>query len=226
MNGSECNRKEEEDYGRFMEHYNALRKYCLFLCRNLSDGEDLLQDTMLKAMQRYGEAEELHQALFRKIAYHAWVDNKRRQDIELMERVEDVFIVDPLSSETAKEVLERMLHLLTAKQAVVFILKEVFQYRSKEIAFMLQTNETAVKALLHRSKKRLLSFEEDEEAQEQDLDEEKEEMMQWLWSSITRNEPQLLIKRLHHLLSLHPIHSVHGRTESSTHSKHSLYLAA
>lgn len=144
--------QHELEGGFWEEHYPKLQRYCQFLAQNYWDGEEIAQETFLKALKYPNPTS----ALLNKIAYHHWIDIHRKRKFESLDLEETTKTqVDQFSFEKAAESVELLVKKFTPKQAVIFLLKEAFQYQSKEIAELLETSETAIKAILHRAKQRL-----------------------------------------------------------------------
>lgn len=71
---------EEKDNGAILrEVYPELLRFCRFLTQNNWDGDDLAQETVLKAMQGYGKKTEITTALLKTIARHSWIDTIRKR---------------------------------------------------------------------------------------------------------------------------------------------------
>ncbi|MEA3319366.1 MAG: sigma factor-like helix-turn-helix DNA-binding protein [Bacillota bacterium] len=139
---------------RIQDHYHQLLRYCLFLTKNEWDGCDLAQETMAKTIKHYSHASVISQALLKKVAYNKWIDVVRRRQKEILQ---DVFKEEVYHHhlEKALVITDTLLTHTTPKQAVIFFLTEAFDYQSTEIADMLGTTQGAVKAALHRTRKRL-----------------------------------------------------------------------
>ncbi len=152
---SEESSKQSEEMNEKLctELYPALVRYCCFLSKNKWDGEEIAQETILKALEYYQETNKLSVRLLNKIAYHHWIDLIRRRKYESHE---NVFAEIPIKDPTIFETVEKLTQQFTPKQAIIFMLKEAFQYKTSEIAELLTTSETAVKSSLHRAKKRLM----------------------------------------------------------------------
>jgi RNA polymerase sigma-70 factor (ECF subfamily) len=89
----------------------------------------------------------------------------------------------------------------TPKQAVILFLKEAFGYRSSEIAEILETTETAVKAILHRSKKRIGKI--GENRPQLIWEKEDEQLLSELFfDSLTKQDPTILIR---HIPAIHSL---------------------
>ncbi|MFZ7944465.1 sigma factor-like helix-turn-helix DNA-binding protein [Neobacillus sp. 19] len=144
----------QQDDQLWLEFYPKLQRYCRFLTQNTWDGDDIAQDTFLKALKYHQQ--QMSMALLNKIAYHQWIDLLRKRKKETI--ASDV--VHPIHEVTNQlddmtHAVDQLLKECTPKQAVIFMLKEAFQYQVKEIADLLHTTETAIKASLHRVKKRM-----------------------------------------------------------------------
>jgi len=145
---------------RIEQLYPGLEQYCYFLSQNKWDGDDIAQESIVKAMMKYGHTQhEITPALLKKIAYHCWVDMLRKRKHEKLESNNE-FIEAELSINTARiensiDIIQQIRKRLTPKQAVIFLLKEAFQYKAKEIAELLNTTEMAVKSVVSRTKRRL-----------------------------------------------------------------------
>ncbi|MCL6572313.1 MAG: hypothetical protein K6T88_11615, partial [Bacillus sp. (in: Bacteria)] len=60
------------------QYYLELQRYCRFLAQSRWDGDDLAQEALLRAIQKYNKT-ELSPALLNKIAYHFWIDTLRKK---------------------------------------------------------------------------------------------------------------------------------------------------
>lgn len=182
----------EGDDPFWKEHYPKLQRYCRFLTQNTWDGDDIAQETYLKAL-KYQQKMSL--ALLNKIAYHHWIDMLRKRKHETIDSEIDGQTLISQSDET----VELLLKQFTPKQAVIFLLKEAFQYQLKEIADILGTTEMAVKANLHRAKKRLEKDKGEEQSFSVDTfwnEEERELLTDLFKESLLDEDPSVLIKAI------------------------------
>lgn len=136
---------------KLIELYPKLVQYCQFISQNKWDGEDLAQETMFKAIDRYQYKREMNAALLNKIAYNTWVDSIRKRNRETLCEIPEQHHEHFLSDEW----IEKMFDTLTMKQATILTLKEAFHYKLSEIAEVLEMNETAIKSVLNRARRRL-----------------------------------------------------------------------
>src|SRR3954467_15551670 len=61
------------------ENYPKLRRYCHFLARNEWDGDDIAQETYIKALKYCSHPQKMTDALLNKIAYNHWIDLLRKR---------------------------------------------------------------------------------------------------------------------------------------------------
>ncbi|MFD2043441.1 sigma-70 family RNA polymerase sigma factor [Ornithinibacillus salinisoli] len=199
-----------EDQNNFTEEqlqelYPILRRYCQFISQNSWDGEDLVQESLLKAWQHYRNHPEIPKALLKKIAHNSWIDTIRSRSKESLEDIPDYVIDESKVFEDRLEAVQGILNILTPKQAVMFTLKEGFQFQSSEIAELLNTTETAVKSTIYRAKQRIEKQELNEACpimdQYWDL-EEQEQIEQLLHESLITQDPAILIRAIPSIHSL------------------------
>ncbi|TLS35034.1 sigma factor-like helix-turn-helix DNA-binding protein [Pseudalkalibacillus caeni] len=229
MNSKLSEQRDNVDSSTIIEYdttfMSTLQKYCRFLCQDKWDGEDLAQEAVLKALKNYRSDGEITPALIKKIAYHGWIDIIRKRSREVIGEVPEMHFEETGSEfESALEVSDLLSKRLTAKQAITLTLKEGFQFQTKEIAEILTTNETAVKSILHRAKKRL------EKGGESGLVSETAEQVKLseiLYQTLKAQNPAILIDSLPVFLSVKSNKLV---PKLNVHSKHSpgstLYMAA
>ncbi|MFE3071089.1 sigma-70 family RNA polymerase sigma factor [Streptomyces sp. NPDC059247] len=134
-----------------------LFRYCRRLTGSMWDAEDLVQETLTRALTR---AAQSHQQVERpmawlvRIATNAYLDQVRRPAPLLVEPTERAApaLADPAE---VRDALAEMTTLLAPQERATVVLKDVFDLPLKEIAAMLSTTEGAVKAALHRGRGRL-----------------------------------------------------------------------
>lgn len=227
MNRQSIEGLPEENY---LKHYSGLWDYCYFLSKNKWDADDLVQEAFLKAFQHYG-GNEMKKALLKKIAYHQWIDTIRKRNFEKMEPELEKDQVSSLSYRfQIKETLELLFSSLTHKQAVIYVLKEVFLFQIKEIALLMATSEPAVKASLHRSKKRMANQRFNDESKYSVCEDEMETgiLLETLEHAIQNQDPDLLLRRIPHLRSLTTQADMIVKPSKTSHhfNFNTLYLAA
>src|ERR1700690_443153 len=139
-----------------------LHRYCARMVGSVIDGEDVLQDALIKAVEASASAGEIANPegwLFR-IAHHTALDFLRRRNRqEAMRSGEEVdMIADPAdivaSHEIARTSLRTFMRLPVAQRSSV-ILMDVLGCSLQEVGDVMDFSLPAVKAALHRGRKRL-----------------------------------------------------------------------
>ncbi|RZT23539.1 sigma-70 family RNA polymerase sigma factor [Fictibacillus sp. BK138] len=135
-----------------------LWKYCRYLTGSPWDGEDLFQETVLKAMgglfTRWHPT-NLKSYLYR-MATNTWIDHCRREkrnvgSLDEAEEPQETFT----DTHDLEEALEKLYHLFTPRQTAVFLLMEVFSFKAEEVASIIKTTPGAVYATTRRMKEKL-----------------------------------------------------------------------
>ncbi len=193
--------KGHEDYfseEQLDELYPKLRRYCQFMSQNSWDGEDLVQESLIKAWNHYNH-KTITTALLNKIARNEWIDTIRKRSKESLEAIpEHAYHETPLI-EDRFEAVQQLLHKLTPKQAVMFVLKEGFQFQLSEIAEILKINETAVKAAIYRAKKRMTNNEDNEKNALIELywsEQDREQLQKIFHESFRTQDPSIIIQTI------------------------------
>ncbi len=200
------------------EHYPKLQRYCHFLTQNPWDGDDIAHETFLKVQKCYPH-QNVTSALLNKIAYHHWVDILRKRKKETIEHdCGNQAFTNPCDDVMGS--VELLLNQFTPKQAVIFMLKEAFHYQLKEIANIMETTEMAVKANLHRAKKR----KENEQSFSMEPfwnEEEREQLSDLFYKALKNQDPSVLIQALPSIKSIVDVPKMVVKSPVST-----LYMAA
>jgi RNA polymerase sigma-70 factor, ECF subfamily len=148
-----------------------LHRYCARMTGSVVDGEDVVQEALLKAVEALPEmGTVIHPEgwLFR-IAHNAALDFlRRRARQEAVRSDEDPeLMIDPVTvaddRQTAAVSLQTFMRLPVAQRSSV-ILMDVLGYSLEEIGGIMDSSTPAVKAALHRGRERLreLSLEPDD----------------------------------------------------------------
>jgi len=196
-------------------HFDSLQKYCRFLAKNKWDSDDLFQSAVLKGLKNYAPR-DVSPALLKKIAYRHWIDTARKAKRELPCMPEETASRDSSSVEGRLDAVKLLLERTTPKQAVIFLLKEGFNYQAKEIAGLLSLTETAVKSLLHRAKGRLNHERRLHTVDSQWQEEDRELLAGLIHKAIRDEDPSGLIANIPNIPSLadapRPAHSSQTRS--------------
>lgn len=139
-----------------------LHRYCARMTGSVLDGEDVLQEALVKTVKARPQAGGIAQPerwLFR-IAHHAALDFlRRRARAEARQSSEDPeMIVDPAEERPDLELvstsLRTFMRLPTVQRSSV-ILMDVLGYSLNEIGAIMDASVPAVKSALHRGRTRL-----------------------------------------------------------------------
>lgn len=139
-----------------------LHRYCARMTGSVIDGEDVVQEALVKALEAFPAATSLANPegwLFR-IAHNAALDFLRRRNRQAwMHSDEDLEIMaDPAMQirdrEAAAASLRTFMRLAPAQRSSV-ILMDVLGYSLEEIGDVMSTSIPAIKAALHRGRTRL-----------------------------------------------------------------------
>jgi RNA polymerase sigma-70 factor, ECF subfamily len=169
-------RGDEDAFRRLVEpHRPGLRAHCDRMLGSLDDGEDALQDALLRAWRglcRFEGRSSLRNWLYR-VATNASLDARARRT-ERAVPIEDALPArvnggEPTSSEdgygapaarveqreTAELAVVAALRYLPTRQRVVLVLREVLGFSAGEVAHALGTTVAAVNSALQRARKAL-----------------------------------------------------------------------
>jgi RNA polymerase sigma-70 factor, ECF subfamily len=139
-----------------------LHRYCARMAGSAIDGEDIVQEAAVKAIEAFPEIGSINnvEGWLIRIAHNAALDFlRRRARQEGLHSDEDLeMIIDPTSSAddrlTVATSLQTFMRLPVAQRSTV-ILMDVLGYSLDEIGNMLDSSIPAVKAALHRGRARL-----------------------------------------------------------------------
>jgi len=154
----------DPDFPQLMGQLRArLHRYCSRMVGSVLDGEDVVQETLIKANASYDarEVQNVEGWLFR-IAHNAAMDFLRKRSREQAvfdgssDQTEDA--PDPDGQADRRHVaamaLRTFMRLAPAQRSAV-ILADVMDYEAEEAAKVMDTTVPAVKAALHRGRARL-----------------------------------------------------------------------
>jgi RNA polymerase sigma factor (sigma-70 family) len=138
---------------------NDLWSYCTYIAGSPWDGEDLYQETLLKAFgmlpERWSDLTDQKSYLFR-MATNAWFDLCRKRKHEVGRLLEDdISGVLPMDTLELEEALLRVHEFLTPKQAAAFLLVDVFRFSAEEAAGIVHTTRGGIYAALQRARQNL-----------------------------------------------------------------------
>ncbi|MBR0342610.1 MAG: RNA polymerase sigma factor [Oscillospiraceae bacterium] len=133
-----------------------LMKYCCMICGNVSDAEDLLQETFMKALSNLDLLDELgekeRRAWLYKVARNLFYDACRRRTVEQNNQIYVKEETDGGFSETETAMI---ISLLPPNLSHLFIKRYFDGYTSKELAEEYGLSPSGIRAALSRARKLL-----------------------------------------------------------------------
>src|SRR5713226_8266190 len=139
-----------------------LHRYCARMTGSVVDGEDVVQEALVKAIEALPDAGSLASPeswLFR-VAHNAALDflrRRARQDAARSDEDPDM-IIDPATAADDRQIaaasLRTFMRLPVAQRSSV-ILMDVLGYSLEEIGGVMDISIPAIKAALHRGRERL-----------------------------------------------------------------------
>jgi len=135
-----------------------LHRYCRRLTGDLWDAEDLVQETLTRALTRAAQSAQAIErplAWLVRIATNAYLDGRRRPPPSPVAHPRDVAAPPAADPVEVRDALAELTVLLPPRERAAVVLKDVFDLTLEEVADMLETSVGAVKAALHRGRGRL-----------------------------------------------------------------------
>lgn len=138
-----------------------LHGYCCKLAGNVWDGEDLLQEALVRVFSLLGKHDadlENPRAYLIRTATNLWIDRMRRSAVEqaaLAFDIDDTNNTGPDVGVDSRFAVGKLFQNLTPKERAAVLMKDVLDLSLDESAKMLQTSVMAVKSSLNRGRDRL-----------------------------------------------------------------------
>jgi RNA polymerase sigma-70 factor, ECF subfamily len=138
-----------------------LHRYVARMVGSAIDGEDVVQEAVLKAFYSLGQIKSgvnLRGWLFR-IAHNKAIDYLRGRHLQTMEQLDETLFAEPedlpLEQKELMTVALKVFLKLAPRQRSSVILKDVLGYSLAEISELLDASVPEIKAVLHRGRSRL-----------------------------------------------------------------------
>jgi RNA polymerase sigma-70 factor (ECF subfamily) len=136
-----------------------LHRYCARMAGSVIDGEDVLQEAIIKALEAFGDDVGNPEAWLFRIAHNAALDHLRRKARQEAGRSDEDLDMIADASEADRRVATaaslRTFMALPAAQRSSVILMDVLGYSLDEIGSVTEMTIPAIKASLHRGRARL-----------------------------------------------------------------------
>src|SRR5262245_58995666 len=146
---------------RVAVHRPALHAYCCRLTGNVWDGEDLVQDTLIRVFSLLGKTDarlENPKAYLIRTAANLWIDRVRRSAREqaamALEQAEPTS-VPPYETSDDRAAAVTLFQTLHPQERAALLMKDVLDLSLEETAAILRTSVGAVKSALSRARGRL-----------------------------------------------------------------------
>ncbi|MDF2118746.1 sigma-70 family RNA polymerase sigma factor [Roseiarcaceae bacterium H3SJ34-1] len=163
MNGSAVADTGRDAFDRMLTSIRPkLHRYCARMTGSVIDGEDIVQDTLIKALEAFpttGPIANVEGWLFR-IAHNTTLDFlRRRARLAQVQSDEDMqMIADPSSAADNHAIVSTSLRTfmrLPPAQRSSVILMDVLGYSLEDMHDVMNTSIPSIKAALHRGRERL-----------------------------------------------------------------------
>ncbi|KEK24884.1 RNA polymerase sigma factor [Bacillus gaemokensis] len=146
----------------YKQHIHDLFRYLLSLTGHFHSAEDLMQETFYRMLVHidYYKGEEVRPWLFT-IAYHAFIDWRRKETKYKTTTLEDFHLPNVPSTENAYFIKHEIsswlqgLRALPLERRNVLLLRDYYGFSYKEITEMTGLTLAKVKIELHRGRKEL-----------------------------------------------------------------------
>ncbi|MUK89367.1 sigma-70 family RNA polymerase sigma factor [Ornithinibacillus sp. L9] len=156
---NEKSRELREEFSQLIIDFREdLWDYCRYLTGSPWDGEDVFQETMLKAFGGFYQVWQPvnPKSYLYRVATNTWIDHCRREKkivgtLEESNEPSEEFS-DSLELEYA---LEHLVYLFTPRQVAVFLMVQVFKFKAEEVASIVKTTRGAIYATIRRMEKKL-----------------------------------------------------------------------
>ena len=178
----ELHRLDSEAFGRAVEPYRReLQVHCYRMLGSVEDAEDMVQETFMRAWNRRDSLREQSalRAWLYKIATNICLDTLKKQSRRMIPRTRQAVssvdepipadVKDPVwlqpypddllppdvkvsRSETITLAFIAVLHLLPPRQRAILILRDVLDWKAREVASLMDTSVSAVKSALFRAR--------------------------------------------------------------------------
>ncbi|WP_307391599.1 RNA polymerase sigma factor [Bacillus horti] len=155
----QSNREVQDQFKNLTEPFrDELWRYCRYITGSPWDGEDLFQETLLKAFgmlyQRWHPTNP-KSYLFR-MATNLWIDWCRKQKVKLDPLQEENAPVEyPHDSLELEEAVYLLTNILPPRQTAAFLLLDIFHFSGSEVAGMLHSTQGGVYAAAKRARETL-----------------------------------------------------------------------
>jgi RNA polymerase sigma-70 factor, ECF subfamily len=135
-----------------------LYRYCRGVTGTVWDAEDLVQETLVRTFVRFAEIHdpiENPRAYLFRVASNLWIDKFRGTHETETAVVPETEAPDAPLPRELRDAASHLVSSLPPQERAAVLLKDVFDLTLEEVALALETSVGAVKAALHRARRRL-----------------------------------------------------------------------
>lgn len=137
----------------YAHHFDRLVRLCLLLSGNLTAGEDLAQETFIRAARHLNRLpSDAQWPYLRKAAANNWNNVLRRRRLESRERSEENAPTGWEELVDERDRLWRAISLLSPRQKSCIVLRYYEDLSTKDIARVLRVSQGSVKTHLSRAR--------------------------------------------------------------------------
>lgn len=142
-------------------YLDEIRHYCAYLTASKWDGEDLLQDVLLKLYLFFTKKGSFTypRPLLYKAARNLWIDQNRKGRLHTVP-IEDMahLSCDRTDYTGVRDWVDWLADRLTKRELKMFVLAELFDYSYEHISEECKCTLSVVKNTLHRTKRQLRTY--------------------------------------------------------------------
>jgi len=143
-------------------HIGQLKNFCTSLTGSAWDGEDLFQESMMKAYKGWLKHpyQPLKKAYLFRIVSNTWIDGYRKRHVDdypaaQVETPASFYVNGEQNDERFEEAMSLLVQHLSPKQRLIFLLIEGFGLSRLEAAKLTGCTEGSVRAAFHRARRKL-----------------------------------------------------------------------
>ncbi|MFM9282249.1 RNA polymerase sigma factor [Paenibacillus jiagnxiensis] len=156
VKSAHTNYLNKQTHAELLQALPSLLKYCLKLTGSQWEAEDLVQSTCLQLLGKLPLQDTAvnWEAYLIRSARNTWIDRIRRQAVgqRAASRLNAKTAYSDKYGMDLELALSALIQWLPPWQRTIFLLREVWQYKTSEAAELLGTSEGAVKAALARAR--------------------------------------------------------------------------
>lgn len=163
----------EEFLNQYRDSHKALERFCAALCKDREASRELIQETLLQAIQAYPKIrdKEKFSSWIMGIAIRVKRANERKwKRIVFPETIPETIGSNQTDHDASLSILRRLVAKLKPKEQEAFLLFELSDFSLEAIAEIQESNLNTVKTRLRRAREKLKSWLQSEYRLDESLD--------------------------------------------------------